>query len=78
LPKEELVALKRCAAELGAIGRNLNQIARAANSGNSFDGPTMEDLHAILQVCEVMRDSVKGLIRSNTKAWETGYAEGER
>jgi predicted DNA binding CopG/RHH family protein len=33
LPKEELLALKRSVAELGAIGRNLNQIARAANQG---------------------------------------------
>jgi hypothetical protein len=28
LPKEELLALKRTVAELGTIGRNLNQIAR--------------------------------------------------
>ena len=32
LPKEEHLALKRSVAELGAIGRNLNQIARAVNS----------------------------------------------
>jgi hypothetical protein len=31
LPREELLALKRTVAELWAIGRNLNQIARAAN-----------------------------------------------
>ena len=29
LPKEELPGLKRAVAELGSIGRNLNQIARA-------------------------------------------------
>jgi hypothetical protein len=39
LPKEELVALKRSVAELGAIGRNLNQIARAANQGGTPSGP---------------------------------------
>ena len=33
LPKEELLALKRSVAELGAIGRNLNQIARAGQPG---------------------------------------------
>jgi Bacterial mobilisation protein (MobC) len=31
LPKEELLALKRTIGELGRIGRNLNQIAHAAN-----------------------------------------------
>jgi Bacterial mobilisation protein (MobC) len=33
LPKEELLALKRTIGELGSIGRNLNQIAHAANQG---------------------------------------------
>ena len=33
LPSEELLALKRTLGELGSIGRNLNQIARAANQG---------------------------------------------
>jgi len=33
LPKEELLALRRTVSELGSIGRNLNQIAWAANQG---------------------------------------------
>ena len=33
LPKNELQALKRSVSELGSIGRNLNQIARAMNQG---------------------------------------------
>ena len=49
LPKEELLALKRSVAELGAIGRNLNQIARAANQGGKPAGPGREDLKAMLQ-----------------------------
>ena len=35
LPKEELTALKQSVAELGTIGRNLNQIARAVNQGET-------------------------------------------
>ena len=77
LPKDELLTLKRAVAELGAIGRNLNQLARATNSGNRVVGPTREDLRAILKVSEVMRDNVKGLIRGNVNAWEVGYAEPE-
>lgn len=78
LPKEEFVAMKRSVAELGAIGRNLNQIARAANSGGRVAGPAREDLRAILKVCEAMRDNVKGLIRANVKAWDLGHAEADR
>jgi hypothetical protein len=78
LPKDELIALKRSVAELGAIGRNLNQIARAANSGDRIVGAAREDLRAILKVCEALRDNVKGLIRANVSTWEIGHVETER
>ena len=75
LPKEELSALKRSVAELGAIGRNLNQIARAANQGGKPGGPGREDLRSMLKVAEALRDHVKALLRANQKSWEQGYAE---
>jgi len=75
LPKEELLALRRTVSELGSIGRNLNQIARAANQGERASGPSREDLRAILRVCEGLRDHVKGLLSANIKSWEQGYAE---
>ena len=62
LPKEELTALTRSVAELGAIGRNLNQIARAANQGTKPNGPGRGDLQAMLKVAEALRDHVKALI----------------
>jgi hypothetical protein len=75
LPKEELLALRRTVSELGSVGRNLNQIARAANQGARESGPSREDLRAILRVCEGLRDHVKGLLSANIKSWEQGYAE---
>lgn len=75
LPKEELLALRRSVSELGTIGRNLNQIARAANQGERAIGPSREDLRAILRVCEGLRDHVKRLLSANIKSWEQGYAE---
>lgn len=77
LPREELLALKRAVADLGAIGRNLNQIARSANSGARIAGPTREDLRAILKVCEALRDNTKNLLKANVRAWEVGHADGE-
>ena len=70
LPKDELVALKRSVAELGAIGRSLNQIARAVNRGDRVVGPTREDCRAILKICESLRDNVKALIRTNVSTWD--------
>jgi hypothetical protein len=75
LPKEELLALRRTVSELGSIGRNLNQIARAANQGERASGPSREDLRAILRVCEGLRDHVKRLLSANIKSWEQGYAD---
>lgn len=75
LPKEELSALKRSVAELGAIGRNLNQIARAASQGAKPNGPGREDLRAMLKIAQALRDHVKGLIRANQSSWEQGHAE---
>jgi hypothetical protein len=75
LPKGELLALKQAVSELGTIGRNLNQITRAANQGGRASGPSREDLRAILKVCEGLRDHVKGLLSANLKSWELGYAE---
>jgi AraC-like DNA-binding protein len=73
LPKGELVALKRSVAELGAIGRNLNQIARIANESGRVSGPSRDDLRAMLKVSEGLRDHVKGLIKVNVDSWECGY-----
>jgi hypothetical protein len=73
LPKEEFLAVKKVVAELGAIGRNLNQIARAANHGERVNGPGQEDLKAMLRVCEGLRDHVRSLLVANLRSWEQGY-----
>jgi hypothetical protein len=75
LPKQELLALKSAVAELGAIGRNLNQIARAMNQGGRVAGPGREELRAMLQVGNALRDHVKSLLAGNAKSWDQGHAE---
>ena len=72
LPQEELLALKRTLAELGSIGRNLNQIARAANQGQLVTSPGRDDLTAMLRVCGTLRDSLKRVLLANLKSWEKG------
>ena len=74
LPKDEYQALKKSIAELSHIGRNLNQIARAAHRGEKVGG-LREDLRAYLKVCEGLRDHVNGLLAANVKSWKQGYAD---
>ena len=70
LPKAELMALKRSVAEIGAIGRNLNQLTRLAHQGAG--GPTRGDLLAILKACEALREHTKDLVKANARSWRTG------
>jgi len=75
LPKDELLALRRSIGELAAIGRNLNQIARAANDGGRLPASAREEFRAMLKVCEALRDNTKGLLKANVTSWETGHGE---
>ena len=75
LPKAELLALKRSVAELSAIGRNLNQIARVANHGGLTAAIGRGEVSGMLKVAVGLRDHVKALLRANEHSWRTGYAE---
>ena len=74
LPKEELLALKRSISELAAIGRNINQIGKAANQGARLPSSVREDFHAMLKICEALRDNTKALLKANETTWSTGHA----
>ena len=75
LPKDELAALRRSIGELAAIGRNINQIARAANEGGRLPTSVRDEFRAMLKVCEVLRDNTKALLKANLTSWECGYGE---
>ena len=75
LPKDEMQALRRSIGELAAIGRNLNQIAKAANDGGRLPGSAREDFRAMLKVCEALRDHTKAMLKANLTSWESGHGE---
>lgn len=75
IPDREFAELKRAVAELGVIGRNLNQIARVANETRRVSGPSTQDLQAVLRACTALRDRVKDLLHANISSWETSHAE---
>jgi hypothetical protein len=77
LPKDELLALKRCIGELASIGRNINQIAKAVNEGGRAPGSVREEFRAMLKICEALRDNTKELLKVNVISWETGHAQAD-
>ena len=74
IPKDELLALKRSIAELGALGRNLNQMARALNQ-DARAVPGRNEVAAMVKICEGLRDHFKALLKANERSWLQGYAE---
>ena len=77
LPKDELLALKRSISLLAAIGRNINQIAKAANNGGRVVESTGGEFRAMLKICVALRDNTKALLKANEASWEAGYAEAK-
>ena len=74
VPKEELLALKASINELAAIGRNINQIAQAANQGGRLPGSVREDFRTMLKICVALRDHTKALLKANEASWSTSHA----
>ena len=72
LPTAELDVLKRSVAEISAIGRNLNQIARTVNQSEGSNGARKADLQALLRALNDMRVYIKSLINSNLESWGSG------
>jgi hypothetical protein len=75
LAKDELLALKHSIRELAAIGRNINQIARAANAGGRLPGSARIEFRAMLKVCEALRENTKALLKANLASWKSGHGE---
>jgi hypothetical protein len=77
LPKDELLALKRSIAELGSIGRNINQIARAVSGGGEVPGSVRGEFWAMLKICTALRDNTKALLNANLTSWAAGHTRGD-
>ena len=69
LPRAEYLALRQSVLELTAIGRNLNQIARAVNSGGNAPLPGRAEIGAMLKVAESLRDHFRDLLKANEASW---------
>jgi Bacterial mobilisation protein (MobC) len=77
LPKDEFLALKRSIALLASIGRNINQIAKAANQGGRIADSAGAEFRAMLKICVALRDNTKALLKANETSWETGHAQAD-
>jgi hypothetical protein len=72
LPVQELKALRRSIAEVGALGRSLNQIARAVNRDEQTAGLDPESLQAMVKAIADLREQTKALVRANLLSWNIG------
>jgi hypothetical protein len=75
LPKAEYVAFMQSVEGLAAVGRNLNQIARALNRGGRADLPGRQEVASMLKIVEALRDHFRALLDANARSWEEGSAQ---
>ena len=73
LSTAELAVLKGSVAEISAIGRTLNQIARAVNQDERSNGASRADLQALLRALNGLRVHIKALINANLASWQSGH-----
>jgi hypothetical protein len=69
LPTAEIEPLKVTVADVNAVGRELNKVARAVNQGESVDGPSRSDLKRLLNALIRMHDCVQPLLCANRRSW---------
>jgi hypothetical protein len=74
MPTNELAVVKRAVAELGAIGRNLNQIAHIANQSGEMPQALGLELRAVLNAVEDLRRHIAAIVKANLISWEADYA----
>jgi len=74
LPKTEYLALREAVAELGALGRTLQTIARALEQDRKALGPGKAEVQAMMKVAAALRDHFKGLLEENARAWKDADA----
>jgi hypothetical protein len=72
LPKDEFLAVKRSIAVLASIGRNINQIVKAANQGGPIPDSVGAEFRAMLKICVALRDNIKVVLKANETSWGTG------
>lgn len=78
LPEAERKAFERGVAELSALGRNINQIARRLNQGGAPASPRREDLAQVIKVCTALLGHFKATLKANKTSWESGYESTHR
>jgi uncharacterized protein (DUF1778 family) len=78
LPEAERKAFERGVAELSALGRNINQIARQLNQGGLPASPRREDLAQVIKVCTALLGHFKATLKANRTSWESGYESTNR
>jgi hypothetical protein len=74
-PMQVRLTLKRSIAELGSIGRNINQIAKVVTGGGELPGSLRSEFWAMLKVCSALRDHTKALLKANLASWLAGHVQ---
>jgi predicted DNA binding CopG/RHH family protein len=74
LPNIEYTLLSQCMEQVAAVGRNLNQIARAMNQGDRSAMALRSQVLAMAKGAEGLRVHIRELLDANARSWGEGHA----
>jgi len=74
LPNAEYTLVKQSVEQLSAVGRNLNQIARAMKHGDRSAGPGQADIDAMLKTTGELGQHFRALLEANSRSWRAEHA----
>jgi antitoxin component of RelBE/YafQ-DinJ toxin-antitoxin module len=69
VPKAEFIALRQAVTAVTALGRTLNQIARALNQGGKPELPARSAVDAMVKIAGALRDHFRALLVANEQSW---------
>jgi hypothetical protein len=75
LPERELSALRAAISELSAFAGTLHVMAQLLQRGDHSRVPGRIKVDGMEQICDILRDHFRALIKANLLSWTTGRAQ---
>ena len=75
MPLDELARIESGLAEVSAVGRNLDQIARRISEGKGVDPELRPELTVVLHAVKELRQALREVVKVNRISWESADVE---
>ncbi len=75
LTERELSALRASVGEFSSFARTLGDLSQQLQRGGHPRPPGQQDVLRLMQICDVVRDRFRSLIKAHLESWTTGHGQ---